>query len=280
MRVFPQKELNIIKILFIRANLGHPDSRVEKEIYSLGKCHNIELLGWDRSNDYRKVKDVDILINDKRFSYHYIGIKAPMGEGFKKMLIPTLHFWWRVGKFLHQSIGKYDALHICDFDTAIPAVFYLKRYKIVYDIFDYYADAHSAPGIFDQLIRKFENYIIRKSNAVILCSEARREQILPEKPEHLAIIHNSPSTGMIHEKQSLNPSSKPERCKIVYVGMLSTDRFLKEICEVVAERDDLELHIGGMGILSDFISALSLENENIFFYGVLSYSKVLDLERQ
>lgn len=268
-----------MKILFVRANQGMPDSRVEKELYSLSKHHSVELLGWDRTKESHSIIEKAVKIFDKEIIFHYIAIKAPQGAGFKKILIPMLKFWCAVRNYLKRNGSKYDVVHFCDFDT-VPFAFLCarkKQLKIVYDVFDYYADSHKAPVILKYIIRKTENYIIENSDGVILCSEARVEQIYPAKPRRLAIIHNSPSQEMTMEPIEIK-IGETKRNRLVYVGMLSEDRYLKEIAEVVAGRNDIEWHVAGFGILEDYFQNFAEKNDNVFFYGKISYPQAVYLE--
>ena len=268
-----------MKILFLRARKGIPDSRVEKEIYSLSKSHDIELLCWDRELNCRKIVKKNIKIKDKTFKFNYICIQAPIGEGFKKMFFPLIHFWCKVFVYIFMHKNEYDVIHACDFDTAFPLLFIHHLPTVVYDIFDYYADTHKSPKIIEKTIRKFENIIIRKSNAVIICSEERKMQIYPEQPQNLIVIHNSPSFDNIAET-ALEVRKNVTRCSIAYVGSLSEERFLKEIADVIISRNDVELHIGGIGVLEKYFLELSKKYDNIIYYGHMEYKDVLSLESQ
>lgn len=267
------------KILFLRAGYGKPDSRCEKEIYSLSKKHEAELFGWDRSADCSGVKQSKVKINDKYFLYHHVGISAPVGLGFKKMFFPLLRFWVKEWKFLLKNKDNYDAIHACDFDAAFPLLFLKRKPSVVYDIFDYYADSHNGPRVVKNIIRKLENSIIRESDSVIICSEERIKQIYPECPQRLTVIHNSPSWSMLdgdrHDYKLSNAVSK-----IVYVGVLSRDRFLEEITEAIIGRSEVELHIGGFGVLDGYFSEMSKKYPNIIYYGMMAYQDALALEQQ
>jgi glycosyltransferase involved in cell wall biosynthesis len=272
-----------MRILFVRANQGQPDSRVEKEIYSLSKEHTVELYGWDRTKEHKEIEDRKVTIGDKTFAYHLIGIIAPQGGGFKKIMIPMLKFWLSVNRFLKIHKSDYDAIHFCDFDTAALSFGLAKKlgFKIVYDVFDYYADSHPAPSPIRKTIRKRENYIINNSDAVILCSEKRVEQIAPAAPKKLIIIHNTPNNELPLKFIKLQENrEKTKKVKLVYVGMLSDDRFLREIAGVIQKRNDIEWHIGGFGLLEKFFIQLSNKSNNIFFYGKLPYEQALSLEMQ
>ncbi|MCC4372142.1 glycosyltransferase family protein [Limosilactobacillus reuteri] len=269
-----------MKVLMIRANQGYPDSRVEKEIYSLSKEHEVELLGWDRTQN-KKIEKRTVRINNKSFNYHLICIKAPQGGGFKKILIPMLKFWYQVVDFIQKYQDNYDAIHFCDFDTAAMAfnVVDRKKVKVVYDIFDYYADSHNAPKFVDKIIRKRENNIINNSDMVILCSEKRRKQIAPAKNKNTVIIHNAPSKNTNLTQIKLQGPNNHSKKRLVYAGMLANGRYLKEIAGIIIKHPEIEWHVGGFGELTEYFKNLSKKYNNIFFYGKMKYSEVLYLEQ-
>lgn len=269
-----------MKVLMIRANQGYPDSRVEKEIYSLSKEHEVELLGWDRTQN-KKIEKRTVRINNKSFNYHLICIKAPQGGGFKKILIPMLKFWYQVVNFIQKYQDNYDAIHFCDFDTAAMAfsVVDRKKVKVVYDIFDYYADSHNAPKFVDKIIRKRENNIINNSDMVILCSEKRRKQIAPAKNKNTVIIHNAPSKDTNLTQIKIQGPNNHSKKRLVYAGMLANGRYLKEIAGVIIKHPEIEWHVGGFGELTEYFKNLSKKYNNIFFYGKMKYSEVLYLEQ-
>ncbi|MEK1310453.1 glycosyltransferase family 4 protein [Limosilactobacillus fermentum] len=270
-----------MKVLMIRANQGFPDSRVEKEIYSLSKEHEVELLGWDRTQNKKKIERRTVRINNKSFKYHLICIKASQGGGFKKLMFPMFGFWNQMIKFIRKYQSNYDVIHFCDFDTAAMAfsVIDRRKTKIVYDIFDYYADSHSAPKLVSNMIRKRENYIINHSDLVELCSEKRKKQIAPANNKNTIIIHNSPSKVIKMDNVNIQGDKTHSKKRIVYAGMLSNGRYLKEIADCVIKKSDIEWHVGGFGELTEYFEKLSKKYDNIFFYGKMKYSEVLFLEK-
>lgn len=269
-----------MKILMIRANQGFPDSRVEKEIFSLSKEHEVELLGWDRTHESEFIVEKRMKIGTKNIKIHHICISAPQGEGFAKTAVPMFKFWIHIRKYLVRHLNEYDTIHFCDFDTAALAFSYVRRHKkkIVYDIFDYYADAHSAPMAVINFIRKRENSFIRNADVVLLCSDKRVEQIKPVVPKKYAIIYNSPSKDMMISPISIPVEADNERLRIVYVGVLSDERYLKEVAEVVANNKSYEMHVAGFGALEMFFMDMAEKNNNIFYYGKISYAQALYLE--
>ena len=53
---------------------------------------------------------------------------------------------------------------------------------------------------------------------------------------------------------------------------------LLELCEIVSQYPQIELHIAGFGILEKSIIEYSKEFDNIYYYGKISYSNTLSLE--
>lgn len=266
-----------MKILYLLTNYGFPNSRAEKEIYSLGKKNEVDFWGWNRQLSYAGVRTTQIMIQDKSFSFSHVGIKAPIGEGFKRLFFPLIRFWIKEWRYLRKKIKEYDVIHVCDFDAAFPLLFMRRTVPVVYDIYDYYADTHQAPLFLDKMIRKIETRIINRADVTIICSEKREKQILPAKPRKLLVIHNTPSAAIC-----------PETCRkdqgglyrIAYVGMLSEDRFLREISEVISNRKDCELHIGGIGVMEHYFEETSKKTDKIIYYGKMPYNEVLSLEHR
>lgn len=266
-----------MNILFLRSHDGVNDSRVAKEIYSISKKHNVTFLGWDRSTSDATIRRCKYKFFDKEEILNHICIKAPIGGGFKKLFFPLLRFWRLEYNFIKKELPNFDAIHACDLDTAFPLLLFYKKIPIVYDIYDYYADTHASPWLIDKLLRKFEGCIIRKSNTVIICNEIRKQQIIPYVPKNLVIIHNAPSVKTIQRTFCVNSELSP-RLKVVYVGSLSQDRFLAEMADVITQTQNVELHIGGIGILEEYFSELSGQFSNIIYYGKMSYEDVIALE--
>lgn len=269
-----------MQVAFLRSNPINPDVRVEKEIYSLAEAgEKIIALGWDRECIYKKSEIRHI--NDSSYLINRIQQKASFGGGIKKNFFPLIFFELKLGHWLWKNRKKYDVIHACDFDTALMAFWIGKMIgkKYIYDIFDYYIDCYHVPDKLKKIIEKMDHLVIKNAYKTILCTEKRIQQIgIGEKTDYL-IIHNSPVEVTINENDiELMAGSQMERVKIVYVGGLSADRFLKELVDSVQLTPGVELHIGGFGPLEEFIKSASNKYENVFFYGKLLYRQTLALE--
>lgn len=263
------------KVCILRSNPVRPDSRVEKEAWTLAKAgYDIHILAWDRDsdieekNDFVHVVDVDIPITR-------LGYKATYGEGFK-ILKAYLLFQFGMRKWLKKN--DFHIIHACDFDTAFFSygVARKKKEKFVYDIFDFIFG--EPKGIFEKTVKKAQLYLINRADATIICTEERRKQIVGSVPKKLAVIHNTPA--MAQAKKCDSKTKQTKKIKLAYVGILQDHRLLKEIAEAVSISENIELHVGGFGKYEEFFKDMDAKFENIFFYGRLSYEHTLSLEKE
>ena len=264
------------RIIITRSNPVEPDSRVEKEANSLKKAgHEVMLLVWDRERTYSYESTIKQL-SDSHVYKTSIGAKAEYGAGMKS-LFPYLRFefllfWWLV---IHRS--QYDIIHLCDFDTAFfgSIAARLCKKKYVFDLFDYMST--NANTIKKKIIKKMEDRTISKADAVIICTEQRREQIKDAHAKTITVIHNSPPQIYFDHKIC---KSNSHRIKVVYVGILEERRRLKEITEVIAEMDNVEFHVGGFGQLESYFAEMEKTTKNIYYYGRIPYEDTLSLEKE
>ena len=225
--------MNACKVLFIRSNPVDPDPRVEKSVRTLLESgHEVEVLAWDRGDNY-KVKTTYKDCFGNKVKVHKIGIKAQFSAGMKN-LVPLINFCYQLWKWLNKNGNGYDVIHAYDLDTGLIARRYAQKNhkKFVYDIADYYIVAH---GLSDRrigkIIKKLENDIINKADAVIICSEQRKEQISGTTPKKLVVIHNTPSDIHVGDSSETNESS--QILKLVYVGIFGTSRMIDVIAQTV-----------------------------------------------
>lgn len=265
------------KVLFIRSNSINPDPRVEKEVITLlDNGYDVEILGWDRSRKNNSSYNKNL--SNKNVKVYLLGSKSSFGAGFKKNFFPLLLFEIKLFIWLHKNILEFDYIHACDFDTAYISNKLAKKFNkiFIYDIFDFYVDSFSVPNVLKKVVKKLDFRTINTSDAVILCTEERKDQIFGSTPPKISIIHNSPNI------QFLRPNKRFDNRKInlVYAGILADHRFLIELSEVVCNNPNIVLHIAGFGKYYNYFESLSKVHSNIIFYGKLTYKDVLLLESQ
>lgn len=263
------------KVCIIRSNPVRPDSRVEKEAWTLLKAgYDVRILSWDRDSDHDEQNGL-ISVADTCIPITWLGYKAGFNQGMKS-LKPYLKFQFHMRQWLDKHKEEIDIIHACDFDTAFFSQSKSKGKRFVFDIFDFlYGEPKS---ILQKAVRRAQLNIINRADATIICTEERKEQIREAHPKHLVIIHNTPFIEQLQKNSGLNFKSSTSKIKIAYVGILADERLLTAIGKVLSNRNDIELHIGGFGPLESLFEELSNKCSNIFYYGRIPYSQTLDLE--
>lgn len=271
-----------MRIVLIRATEVMPDPPVEKMANTLiSQGHSVTILAWDRSDTYGERKSVKKLANAETDINHF-GIPAKYSGGIKANFKGLLLFQIRILRWLFQHRKEYDAVHAFDFDTGFASMLCCKllRKKFIYHVLDYYVEGHILPSrLLSSIIEFFEIRVINSANATIICTEKRIEQIRKASPRKLYVIHNTPD--MVQQSDSsFALKGDAGKVKLVYVGVLSRMRLLKETVEAVSMMDDVEMHIGGFGEYEDWMRDAAEQYSNVFFYGKLQYSETLALEKQ
>ena len=79
--------------------------------------------------------------------------------------------WFKfVKKILKLVQAEIDVVHACDLDSGLPAKSMCKKYnkKLVYDIYDYYIDAHRMFGRLSGIVEKMEIKVINFADCTII----------------------------------------------------------------------------------------------------------------
>lgn len=262
----------------LRSNPVAPDPRVEKEADALLKAgYLVDVFCWDRGSDHA-VEKVVKETGSGEYTLYRTGISAAFSAGFRKNLKPLLKFQLAILKYLRANKRNYSVLHACDFDTALAGfIGYSKRTcKFVYDIFDYYADAFSVPSALKKIVVALDTFVIDHADAVLICSEKRREQLGKAAPKRLAVIHNSPSLYKGSRKESAE--KKRDKFRIAYIGIFSDGRMIPELLDIVSRHEEYELYIAGFGKLEPLVKEYAEKCSNIRFFRRTEYSQTLEIE--
>ena len=262
-------------VCIIRSNPVNPDSRVEKEAWTLADLgYNVHVLAWDRSKN-SSIDNSLLKIMGKEIPITRLCYKASFGEGLKNIL-PYLKFQFAMRKWLKKN--HFDIIHACDFDTAFFSRGVVKKTsKYIFDVFDFiFGDPKS---FLQWCVKKAQLKIINEADATILCTEEREQQIKGSHPKKLVFIHNTPMAELIKSDNFVIKESN-NKVKVVYVGILQDFRFLKESADFIKKDERFEFHIGGFGKYESFFVDMAQKHKNIIFYGKLSYGQTLSLEKQ
>ncbi|BAJ64950.1 MULTISPECIES: glycosyltransferase family 4 protein [Anaerolinea] len=262
------------KVLFCRSNPIAPDPRVEKEARALTRSgYSVDVLAWDRTASQPRVEQRE------GFFIYRIPIRAGYAAGI--LNLPNLLRWQvaLVG-WLFRHAHEYDILHACDFDTILPALWTGRLYgkRVVYDIFDFYADhLRRTPGWIKNWIRRRDLRAIDQADAVILCDDARREQIAGSHPRRLEVIYNSPE-----DERDFLPAFQPSPkgvLRLSYVGLMHVERMLLEMLDVLSRHPQWTLDMAGFGGDEPVILEKLRTLPNALWHGRVPYRKALELSQ-
>lgn len=260
-------------IAYVRTDGIYNDSRATKEITSLlDSGYSVLVIGWDRSGSasekcklvFENKTDIEFAFFDSKVNH--IGIKN---------INKLLDWFGFVKSTLFRYTSVITAVHACNLDAGIPCYQYCKKTKkpMIYDIYDYYIDAHRLPKMLVPVIENIEIKIINFSCLSIICTEERKEQIKKSKPQKLVVIHNSPSVSKSTFEK--NPAVKYD---YFYCGVLGGGRLIHEM---LAENDGhLKMGFAGYGDYISNINEINSKYANIEYLGEISYSECLCYEQQ
>ena len=262
-------------ILICRSNPIAPDPRVEKIARCLVKAgSSVDVIAWDRSGELA-VSDRIGAIRIRR-----LPIRAKYARGVMNLL-PLLR--WQLGLlfWLVRNRKGYEVIHACDFDTVLPALFSKIFFgkKVVYDIFDFYADhLRATPEWLKKLIRAVDFWTIARVDAVILVDDARKQQIAGAKPRRLAVIYNTPEEQF--EQIKRDKREEDGQLCLAYIGLLQTERGLLYFLEALKMRPQWRLDLAGFGGDEAQILAIAENMSNVIWHGRVSYQTTLELSVQ
>jgi len=262
-----------MRILFCRSNPVAPDPRVEKEARALiDDGHQVLVLGWDRSGALPEVE------SRSDFQLSRLKIKAEYANGMGNL--PQL-LKWELGlmRWLIVHCRDYDFIHACDFDTILPCLLakWLFGKKVVYDIFDFYADhLRKTPLWIKRTIRSVDLWAIGQVDAVILVDESRTRQISGSRPKRCEIIYNSPE-DVETPVDGDDVFSNSAVLKIAYVGLLQEERGLFEMLDVLRTHPVWEMAVAGFGGDQEKFLEAARGMSNIRWFGRVAYGQALKI---
>lgn len=262
-----------ITVCIARSNPVAPDPRVEKIARSLHQeGYQVAIIAWDRS------AQLPAETLDPAYSIRRLAIQAAYGNGLGNL--PAL-LRWQAGllMWLARHRGEFDVIHACDFDTILAALAckILWGKRVVYDIFDFYADhLRRTPALLKKLIRRVDTWAIGQADGVILVDDSRRQQIAGSEPKRLIAVYNSPEDRRELYKH-LAPDPDRSGLRIAYVGLLQVERGIFEMIHVLANHPDWHLDLAGFGGDEAAILDQIRDMPNITWHGRVDYDRALQI---
>ncbi|MEM4202779.1 MAG: glycosyltransferase family 4 protein [Candidatus Methanomethylicaceae archaeon] len=254
--------------MVVRSTPVAPDPRVERAVEALAAAgYNIIVLGWDRGWNLPSQEE------QRGYTVVRVRIPASFGRGLRN-LPGVLRWQSALLIWLLKNRDRYDIIHACDLDTALPGLLAARIFRkwLVFDIFDNYADAFRV-GPLRWLIRWLEMAVFARSDAIIIADDIRQEQFAGIKPRRLAVIYNSPPDLW----PDLNAGEESHEFKIAYVGLLDETRGLFTLLDVVAGRPDWMLDLAGFGVDEERVIQRARSLPNVRFHGRVNYATALRL---
>jgi len=260
-------------VRFIRSNPVNPDPRVEKEASALvSQGYLTGVLGWDRTGTQPQHEKIGGI------SYDRLSIKAEYGTGIQNL--PAL-LRWQVGviNWLIRHRKEYDLLHACDFDTVIPALVMKLVWgkRVIYDIFDYYADhLRATPTWIKQVIRFMDKKCIEWADGVILADDSRWGQIEGAVPQKCAVIYNSPVDCVGNFPKGDRKTREPG-FSLAYIGLLQIERGILVLLEILGKHPEWSLDLAGFGGDEHSILERAANLPNVRWHSRVPYDRALEL---
>jgi glycosyltransferase involved in cell wall biosynthesis len=212
--------------------------------------------------------------------FHISRLSIPARYGSGLMNLPAL-LAWEIGLLWWLIIHRrsFQIIHACDFDTILPALVlkFLFKKRVIYDVFDFYADhLRRTPEFLKKIIRWVDYSAINSADGVILVDDSRIEQIKGSHPKACISIFNSPEDVPYQETEE--PLPHPENTlRITYVGLLQIERGLFEMIDVLQRHPEWYLDLAGFGGDEQRIVSMVKDMPNVMWHGRISYQRTLAL---
>jgi len=127
-----------VRVVFVRSKSpAGLEPRIAKEAGTLARAgFEVHVILWDRELAYPEEETRDGI------RIHRFRLRAPEGQPSLALLLPR---WW-AHLFFRLLRLRPDVVHAVDFDTVVPAygAAQLAEARLVYDIFDFYAEMITA----------------------------------------------------------------------------------------------------------------------------------------
>ena len=255
-----------VRVVFVRSKSpAGLEPRIAKEAGTLARAgFEVHVILWDRELAYPEEETRDGI------RIHRFRLRAPEGQPSLALLLPR---WW-AHLFFRLLRLRPDVVHAVDFDTVVPAygAAQLAGARLVYDIFDFYAEMITAT-LSDRLrgsLAKWERRMIARADAVIVPDLHRREQFGTTRPKRLVEILNVPEDRPVPRARD-----DPDQFVVFYGGMIARDRGLKDLV-IACEDVGAKLVVAGHG--PDEAELLGhIESSHAALYvGTIPYDEVLE----
>lgn len=255
------------RVKMILTNRFDPDIRVLKEAeYLRGLGINVEILCWDRENEYLD-KPVEYIneIKIKRF-YPF----ARYGSGFKQVKA-YIKFIKQVKKYLSEK--EYNYLHCHDLDGVIVGfISNSKKSKLIFDMHEIYEIQGSKQRI-RYIIRMIVNFMQSKSDYIIYVNDLQKKLMKNKNKDKLIYIPNYPEVENFKEVKK----TKSEKLRVSYIGTVRQFNELKNLMDASVNINEVKISIHGIGTSYKKLKDIEEDYYNAEVTGIYNYTDSTEL---
>jgi glycosyltransferase involved in cell wall biosynthesis len=246
-----------------------PVHKLAKSLSNNG--YDVCVLEWDRCKKYLTNEAMDGSYSSHRFRF-----RAPKG---KIDLLFYLPIWW-LYEFYFLIKEDADIIHVCDFDTILPAIIvkFIRKIKLCYTIYDFYSDF---PGKIPTWIRKIilfsEKKALKFVDILFMVNEAMYQELQGSEIKKVIYIYNTPNDYPIEKRRSI-ARDFPQCLRLFYAGWLTKPRGLKYMVDSIRDLCDVKLIIAGDGPDKDVLDKDLIVEGKLEYLGWIPYDEVIRRE--
>ncbi len=251
------------KVKMIVTNRFDPDPRVYKEAkYLISKGNDVEILCWDRENEYleRGSENIDG-IDVKRF-YPY----SRYGSGMKQVGA-YLAFKKQVKQYLKNK--DYDYIHCHDLDgIIIGSSVDNKECKLIFDMHENY-EVNGKNQKIRYAIRAIVNYYQNKSDYIIYVNEQQKNFMSHNNKLKCMYLPNYPNVDVF----KCCTKSSYGKLRISYIGAVRQYAELKKLMDACKDMEDISINIHGAGVAYERLNKIKDEYRNVKITGKYDFKQ-------
>lgn len=251
------------KVKMILTNRFDPDVRVYKEAkYLVSKGFDVEILCWDRENEYKnkEVEEIDGISVKRFFPY------AKYGSGLKQ-LKAFYKFIFEVKKYLGKK--NYDYIHCHDLDGILTGYIARKnRADLVFDMHEFY-EVQGKKQKIRYIIRLIVNFMQNKSKSIIYVNESQTKVMINSNKKKTVYLPNYPDAANYTNIDKKNS----KLLRVSYIGAVRQYNELKNLMDACEEIENVKVSIHGAGVAYKKLSNIKDNYKNVDITGVYHFSE-------
>ncbi len=255
------------KVKMVLTNGFHPDVRVYKEAkYLATKGFDVEILCWDRQNEYknREVEEIDGIKIKRFFPY------AKYGTGYRQ-IISYIKFIKECKDYLRDKECNY--LHCHDLDGVIAGYFCMcNNCRLIFDMHEFYEGQGRKQKIWF-LIRILVNLMHNRSDFIIYLNEIQKTTMKRRNWDKLIYLPNYPE-AQIYANCTKTFSDK---LRISYIGTVRQFNELKKLMDACCNIEGVEVSIHGLGNEYQRLKEIENNYNNVNITGLYHYNQSVEL---